>query len=117
MERDELIQQRIALNQSAFREANERIEATADQMALLGPVPFICECADPNCTEIVSLSLIDYENVRQYPTRFFNYPSHEATSVEAGAGVVVGHLSGCVLVDKVGVAGAIAAEEYRDLAN
>jgi hypothetical protein len=110
-------QERIARNQSTFREANERIEATADQMALLGRVPFICECADPSCTEIVRLSLLEYEDVRQFPTRFFNARGHEAISVQAGAGVVVGRLADSVLVDKVGVAGAVAAEEYRDLAN
>jgi hypothetical protein len=36
---------RIALNQSRFRRANEKIEATAETMALLEWVPFICEGA------------------------------------------------------------------------
>src|SRR4051794_27210784 len=39
----DITQERIALNESAFREANERIEAAADKMALEGPAPFICE--------------------------------------------------------------------------
>jgi hypothetical protein len=38
----DIAQERIALNQSTFREANERIEGAADKMALVGPVPFIC---------------------------------------------------------------------------
>jgi hypothetical protein len=46
-----------------FREANERIEATAYNTRLLGPVPFICECANPDCTEIVRLELDEYEAV------------------------------------------------------
>jgi hypothetical protein len=114
---DELIQERLARNQTAFREANERIESTAEGMALLGRVPFICECADPGCTEIVRLSLVEYEQIRQYATRFFNTPGHEILSVDAGASVVVGEMPGCVLVEKVGVAGEIAADDYRNLAN
>ena len=113
----DLTEARMAENQSTFREANERIEAAADDMGLFEPVPFICECAARDCTAIVRLTLTDYEDVRSNPRRFFNVPGHEALSVEAGAAVVVETTPGYVLVDKVGVAGEISKERYRELAD
>jgi hypothetical protein len=113
----DLSQERLAENQATFREANERIEAAADDMGLLEPVPFICECAARECTEIVRLTLTEYEDVRSNPRRFFNALGHERLSVEAGAGVVVETTPRYVLVDKVGVAGEVAQERYRELAD
>jgi hypothetical protein len=113
----DLTQERMAENQATFRDANERIEAAADDMGLFEPVPFICECAARDCTEIVRLTLAEYEEVRSNPRRFFNVPGHEALSVEAGAGVVAETTPRYVLVDKVGVAGEISKERYQELAD
>ncbi len=115
MDTQQLTQERIALNQSTFRKANEKIEVAADEMALLGWVPFICECADRRCTELVRLTLDEYQQVRQHPRRFFNALGHEAISVEAGADEVVETRKEYVIVDKIGVAGEISAEEYEEL--
>jgi hypothetical protein len=84
-------------------------------MAISGQVPFICECADERCTEIVRLSLDGYEDVRSHPRRFFNAPGHEALSVGAGAAVVVEELPGYVLVDKIDIAGEVAEQRYDRL--
>jgi len=111
----DITQERIALNESAFREANERIEAAADKMALEGPAPFICECAEPTCTEIVRLSLDDYEAIRQHPRRFFSAPGHQRLAVEAGAAVVIEHIPGYVVSEKIGEAGEVAEEQYKKL--
>jgi hypothetical protein len=111
-----LSEERLAENQATFRSANERIEAAAEDMGLYEPVPFICECSDERCTEIVRLTLTDYEDVRANPRRFFNAPGHERLSVGAGAAVVVERRPSYVLVDKIGVAGEIAVDRYRDLA-
>jgi len=110
--------ERIAENQSRFREANERIEATADSMHLVGPVPFVCECPDPRCTELVQMPLEDYEALRAHERRFFVVPGHDEATVANRAGVVAGRGDGgrYVLVDKIGRAGEIASERYRDLA-
>jgi hypothetical protein len=115
---DDQTVERIAENQSRFREANEQIEATADRMHLIGAVPFVCECPTTTCTEIVRMSLEDYEEVRQYDRRFFVVPGHQEIAVSSGAGTVVGHDQDgrFVLVDKIGVAGEIAEARYRDLA-
>jgi hypothetical protein len=115
MDTQMLTQERIALNQSTFREANERIESAAVDMSLTDLVPFICECAEPTCTEIVQLKLKDYEAIRQDPRRFFNATGHERLSVDAGAGVVVERRGRFVIVDKVGLAGEVAEARYEEL--
>ena len=110
----DLTHERIAENQSTFRELNERIESAAEKMELGGLVPFICECADRTCTEIVRLALSDYEALRAHPRRFFTAPHHEAPSIESGAAVVIRNGSGYVIVDKIDVAGAVAEERYEE---
>jgi hypothetical protein len=110
MSQTDLTIAQIAENQAAFREANEKIEAAADSMELAGPVPFICECADPNCMEIIRLNLDAYEDIRQHPARFFTAPGHAALAVAAA--VVAEECAGYTLVDKIGIAGEIVEERY-----
>ena len=74
-----LSDERIALNQSTFRRANEKIELAADKMQLIGPVPFICECADRTCTEIVRLSLDEYESVPTTPASSSTRPATKSS--------------------------------------
>jgi hypothetical protein len=109
--------ERIALNQSRFREVNEQIEATADRMNLPDPIPFVCECPEPTCTEIVRMSMDDYESVRTNGRRFFVVPGHQSTAVDSGAGEVVGETPEYVIVDKIGLAGELADSRFRDLAD
>jgi hypothetical protein len=105
-----LTQERIAEHQIAFRRSNNRIYRTADRLALTTPIPFICECADTACTEIVQLSSPQYQAVRRHPRGFFNISGHEAPSVEAGAERIVAVISDFTMVVKIGVAGEFAAE-------
>ena len=101
---------RIAKNQSLFRAANETIELAAESMGVGAvPVPFVCECADPSCTEIVELTLVDYEEIRTGPTRFFVRPGHQALAVRANAAVVVEERDDVCIAEKIGIAGAVAA--------
>ena len=62
----DLIQQRIAETHARFRQANEQIEAAAHTLDVVGKVPFICECADPECMETVRLHREEYEDVREH---------------------------------------------------
>jgi hypothetical protein len=112
---DRLSQERIGLNQSTFRTANEKIEATAEAIGLLDPVPFICECADPSCIEIVRLTLDEYEEVRQSPRCFFNAPGHEALALHARAGIVAAKHDDYVVVEKINAAGEVAEKTYKEL--
>ena len=75
--------ERVAHNQSTFRDANERIEQAAEELAPdLPAVPFICECPDRACTEIVRLGLTEYETVRARGEWFFVAPGHEVCVVD-----------------------------------
>jgi hypothetical protein len=108
---DEVTKVRIARNQATFREANERIEATAVALGfLVDEVPFICECSDPSCADLVRLTVDDYEEVRRNPRLFFVAPGHQKIAVGIGAAVVTEERPDLVLVEKIGVAGAVAED-------
>lgn len=107
---------RIAENQATFREANERIELSAEKMQLYGrPVPFVCECPRERCTEIMRLTLEEYEGIRAYPRRFATVSGHEDVSVESGVSRVVDRRGDYVVLEKVGLAGQIAKERAGEL--
>jgi hypothetical protein len=105
---DEGRARKLALNQSRFRSANERMEllARSHRFDAIQRVPFLCECADPNCREIVMLSLADYEDVRAYPDRFFLVAGHE--DAEAAHERILEAEQGYAVVEKVGAAGVEA---------
>jgi hypothetical protein len=113
--RDEARARKLALNQSTFRSANERIQraARSHHFEASQGVPFICECADPNCREIVMLSLLDYEAVRAHPDRFFLVAGHE--DAEATHERILEAEAGYAIVEKVGTAGVEA--EHLDPRN
>jgi hypothetical protein len=75
--------QRIADNESRFREINERLRsdlrAVPDDQA---PVDFVCECGRVDCVEPVRLTLTEYEAVRASPLDFAVVPGHQAPDVE-----------------------------------
>jgi hypothetical protein len=100
---DRLVEERIAQNDATFRNANERIGAAAGVYDVNMPIPFICECADPTCMEIVRLDLDQYEEIRANSRRFFNIPGHEAAS--QGTAVVVAQREGYVIVEETGLTG------------
>jgi hypothetical protein len=76
--------ERVAANEAKFREANELIRDRVARLALDDgtPVPFVCECADTGCTDVIRLTLRDYEAVRASPHTFAIVPGHEATASE-----------------------------------
>jgi hypothetical protein len=67
-----------------FRDANEIIRRRAATLELGGPerVPFLCECADPECTDVIRLRIEDYEAVRANSHTFAIVPGHEAAESE-----------------------------------
>jgi hypothetical protein len=71
----------MARTESAFREVNEAIAATAVRLDA-GETDFFCECADPHCADRVTAELDDYEEVRSEPTRFMLAPGHDEPTIE-----------------------------------
>lgn len=74
--------ERLANTESLFREVNEHIAQGAMRIAD-DDTDFVCECADPLCTERVEATLEEYEQVREHPTHFLLAPGHEDKRVEA----------------------------------
>ena len=75
-------EQRMAQNETLFREVNERIEAAAHQLGPHIPYEFLCECANADCTFKISLPLETYEAVRADGTQFVVLPDHYTPEVE-----------------------------------
>jgi hypothetical protein len=72
---------RIARTEALFRDVNERIAETAHRFHST-ETQFVCECADPECTERVPATLDEYEQVREDGTHFLLVPGHEDERVE-----------------------------------
>lgn len=105
---DIAVQERIARNDATFRQANEEIEKAALAYNVDGVLPFICECAAPTCTEVVRLTLDEYEQVRAEPKRFVNALGHHVNGM--GVVAVVAKTDRYEVVEKIGVAGEVAEE-------
>jgi len=95
---------RLARTESAFREVNEAIASTAARFEA-EETDFICECADPDCADRMTVELDDYEDVRAEPTRFLLAPGHGEPEVEC----VVESTDEFDIVEKVAPAAAAVA--------
>ena len=108
---DRLTQERIAQNNSRFRDANEHIRRAAEEYRVGIAVPFICECPDPTCMEVVRLELADYRDVRTNPRAFLKAVSHGPGPGPA-ARILAEH-DGHMVVEKTGYAGEVAEQLAR----
>ena len=102
-------EERRARNEVVFRDANAKIKAVIDDHDIDPPfAPFLCECGDRACRELIHVPLDTYSEVRESPRRFILAAGHdqrdgrETSTVEAHDGFVV--------VEKTGIAGEIAEE-------
>jgi hypothetical protein len=98
--------ERLAKNESFFRQVNERIRDVAETFQVADAYEFLCECANAGCTERIELSRAEYEWVRAKPARFVLAPGHTAPEIEH----VVEKDHNHVVVEKLGIAGQIAAK-------
>lgn len=94
-----------ALEQSRFRTANERLRRVfaSYRFEPADRAPFICECVDGGCFEVVMLSLEEYDRVRANPTWFVTVAGHEDD--EATLERVIEAEHGYFIVEKIGIAG------------
>jgi hypothetical protein len=104
------VAERVARNESIFREANERIRDVAASMHVSESqlLPFLCECADENCTTILKLTGSEYEPVRQAPTLFINAKGHDVSG--QGWARVVDEFERYSVIETLGDAAEIASE-------
>jgi hypothetical protein len=75
----EQLPERAAMNQSRFREYNERIEPHNAVHHWVDPpyADWICECAFEECTLPTRLTVAEYEAVREHPARFLVAPGDD----------------------------------------
>ena len=75
--------ERIARNESAYREVNEAIEAgRRPRDGEDPPRAFLCECGQLGCNQLVELTVAEYEAVRSDARHFFMLDGHEIPDVE-----------------------------------
>jgi 5-bromo-4-chloroindolyl phosphate hydrolysis protein len=72
----------MARNEALFREVNERIEDVQKPLAAEERIDFLCECGNDDCTQPISLTLAEYERIRQDPQHFVVVPGHDVVDVE-----------------------------------
>lgn len=71
------IDPRLAENQRRFRLANEQIDRARIELAFDGgAVPFLCECPDRSCTEVMALTPDEYAHARDGDDRYILLPGH-----------------------------------------
>ena len=89
---------RAEKNEQAHKEHNERRARIEEQAGVPqdDPVPFVCECDDPACSQAVVLRLDEYEQAVRPPDQFVVRPGHEDPSVER----IVEQHDGYVIVSK-----------------
>jgi hypothetical protein len=107
---------RVARNQTLFRKVNEQVREVNEPFSDLVAAPeWVCECADPTCIEKVSLTMEEYEALRSDATHFAvaPNPSHVFLEVEN----VVGQTERYWIVEKTGIAGAVASTDSREELN
>jgi hypothetical protein len=74
-------ERRISLNESMFRQVNERIDEIAGKFDL-APLDIVCECGDPACSERVTITRPEYASLRSDPELFAIVSGHEKPDVE-----------------------------------
>jgi len=99
------------MNESLFRELNERLEQRAVDRGPGATFEMVCECAREECTLRISILVAEYEEVRSEPTEFIVVTGHADPAVER----VVDSTDGYDVVEKHGEAAVVAeVENPRD---
>jgi hypothetical protein len=99
--------ERAARNEALFREVNERVEEIHDHYGSGSTAEFVCECADDECLERLTVPVARYERVRSSPVLFCVAPGHERVEVEH----VIEQGDGFLIVKKDNPTSAQIAEE------
>lgn len=93
--------------QTLFRQVNERV---LEVNGSLGPTArladFVCECRDPECSERLTLSVAQFDDVRRHAGRHIVRPGH----VEPGRERTVEVHKGFVVVEPVRTAPLVESQ-------
>lgn len=96
-------EEKRAVNEATFRNANERIRATEKELdPPLERVPYLCECDDVLCRETMQLTAAEYERIREDGATFGILRGHSSD------GEVVEEQAYYLIVRKTGDGGEVA---------
>ena len=100
-----------ALNEAAFREANDDIQAIIDgHGADLPAAPLVCECGDRACRRLINVPVSTYREVRKSPRRFFYDVVHKGQE-DPETSTIETH-DHFLVVEKTGLAAEIAEARW-----
>jgi hypothetical protein len=100
-------EERLARNETLFREVNEQIRVAAVRHGADEHVyEFFCECSNLDCDFKLSLTVSQYESVRSHSDWFFVAPGHLLPEIEH----LVERRDGHDIVAKEGDAARLADE-------
>jgi hypothetical protein len=90
-----------------FRQVNERVlEVNRDFGPTARLADFVCECADPECAQRLTLSVAQFDAVRTHEGRYVVQPDHVASSGERAVEL---H-KGFAVVERLSDGGRLLAE-------
>ena len=75
-------EERIARNEAAAREINERLEGAQGERSRDEEIRMICECGRETCDRVVAISIAEYEQVRSDAHRFVMVREHVIPDME-----------------------------------
>ena len=74
---------RVVENEILFRDVNERLKGVSEGFGdVLPEFEIICECGNAVCTQRISLTLHEYEQLRAVGTHFAIRRGHESLDIE-----------------------------------
>src|SRR4029450_576006 len=92
-----------------FRDANEHLGAKADELGVDGQrTPYLCECEDARCPNVIALTRDEYEDVRAHPKRFVMISGHQEPDA-----LLVREAPRFAVVEKTGEEGDLVATRDR----
>jgi hypothetical protein len=98
-------EERAALNEVLFRDANEKINQKGGELGYVGQIPFLCECEEPRCSQVLRVERDEYERARSSPRRFLLAPGHETRDAK-----VVETTDRFTIVEKAGIEAEVAEQ-------
>lgn len=84
-------------NETRAREINEWIHEANQDREGGGSDPFVCECSDGSCSETITLTHVEYEEVRAHGTYFAIARDHESPDLD----IMVSERIGFAIVRKL----------------
>lgn len=98
-------EERLARNEAAAREINERLEEADDSGAYLR---MICECGRDSCDRVVAITTTEYEEIRSDPLQFVVVKEHLIPDIER---VIAETERFIIVVKREGEPAEVAVEE------